>query len=39
MLGLDVADGKLRAEPKIPKALGTVALRKLRVRGRSHPAG
>jgi glycogen debranching enzyme len=35
LLGLDVVDGRLRAEPKLPRELGTMRLRKLRVNGRS----
>jgi glycogen debranching enzyme len=34
LLALDVVDGKLRSEPKVPKSLGTLTLRKLSRRGR-----
>jgi glycogen debranching enzyme len=35
LLGLDVRDGKLRAEPRVPKQLGRIAIRKLHARGRN----
>ena len=34
LLGLDVVDGKLRASPRVPKALGTITLKRVPVRGR-----
>jgi glycogen debranching enzyme len=38
LLGLDVVDGRLRVDPKVPKGLGTLTLHKLRARGRSAAA-
>jgi glycogen debranching enzyme len=35
LLGLDVVGGRLRVAPKVPKSLGALTLRKLRVRGRT----
>jgi glycogen debranching enzyme len=34
LLGLDVVDGKLRAQPRVPRQLGTIRLAKIPLRGR-----
>jgi glycogen debranching enzyme len=34
LLGLDVVDGELRSDPKVPRELGTITLRNVPVRGR-----
>jgi glycogen debranching enzyme len=39
LLGLDVVAGKLRSQPRIPKELGRIRLRKIPVRGRRSSAG
>ena len=39
LLDLDVVERKLRSDPKVPKGLGTITFRKLRVRGRAYDAG
>ena len=34
VLGLDVVDGKLRSQPRVPKELGRIGLKRIPVRGR-----
>ena len=34
LLGLDVVDGKLRSQPRIPRELGRIGLKRIPVRGR-----
>jgi glycogen debranching enzyme len=34
LLGMDVVDGKLRSDPRVPKGLGTITLKRIPVRGR-----
>jgi glycogen debranching enzyme len=39
LLGLDVVDGKLQVDPKLPRELGTMRLTNLTARGRRRSAG
>ena len=38
LLGLDAVDARLRADPKVPRGLGTIRLRRLRSPGRTASA-
>jgi glycogen debranching enzyme len=39
LLGLDVVDGKLRSQPRVPRELGRITLERIPVRGRRSKAG